>query len=102
GNLSAAVGPFAIHAGLIPAERIPHNGVVAVKVWQANISKTIVVHVPIVNGEVQECGEFELDGVTFAAAEVQVDFVDPADDSGAMFPTGNVMDDLQVPGIGTF
>lgn len=102
GNLSAAVGPFAIYAGLIPAQRIPHNGVVAVKVWQANISKTIVVHVPIVNGEVQECGEFELDGVTFPAAEVQVDFVDPADDSGAMFPTGNVMDDLHVPGLGTF
>ncbi|HCG8547908.1 TPA: 2-methylaconitate cis-trans isomerase PrpF [Vibrio parahaemolyticus] len=102
GNLSAAVGPFAIHAGLIPQERIPENGIVTVRVWQVNISKTILVHVPIVNGFVQETGEFELDGVTFPAAEIQVDFVDPADGEGSMFPTGNLVDDLVVPGVGTF
>ncbi|ELA7288618.1 2-methylaconitate cis-trans isomerase PrpF [Vibrio parahaemolyticus] len=102
GNLSAAVGPFAIHAGLIPQERIPENGIVTVRVWQMNISKTILVHVPIVNGFVQETGEFELDGVTFPAAEIQVDFVDPADGEGSMFPTGNLVDDLVVPNVGTF
>ncbi|EGQ9151206.1 2-methylaconitate cis-trans isomerase PrpF [Vibrio parahaemolyticus] len=102
GNLSAAVGPFAIHAGLIPQERIPENGIVTVRVWQMNISKTILVHVPIVNGFVQETGEFELDGVTFPAAEIQVDFVDPADGVGSMFPTGNLVDDLVVPDVGTF
>ncbi|SUP55459.1 AcnD-accessory protein PrpF [Vibrio vulnificus] len=102
GNLSAAVGPFAIHAGLIDEKRIPQNGVVTVKVWQANIGKTIEVHVPIQNGSVQETGEFSLDGVTFPAAEIQVDFVDPADGEGSMFPTGNLIDDLVVPGIGTF
>ncbi|EHR7289945.1 2-methylaconitate cis-trans isomerase PrpF [Vibrio parahaemolyticus] len=102
GNLSAAVGPFAIHAGLIPQERIPENGIVTVRVWQVNISKTILVHVPIVNGFVQETGEFELDGVTFSAAEIQVDFVDPADGEGSMFPTGNLVDDLVVPDVGTF
>ncbi|HCE2444158.1 TPA: 2-methylaconitate cis-trans isomerase PrpF [Vibrio parahaemolyticus] len=102
GNLSAAVGPFAIHAGLIPQERIPENGIVTVRVWQVNISKTILVHVPIVNGFVQETGEFELDGVTFPAAEIQVDFVDPADGEGSMFPTGNLVDDLVVPNVGTF
>ncbi|HCE1826144.1 TPA: 2-methylaconitate cis-trans isomerase PrpF [Vibrio parahaemolyticus] len=102
GNLSAAVGPFAIHAGLIPKERIPENGIVTVRVWQVNISKTILVHVPIVNGFVQETGEFELDGVTFPAAEIQVDFVDPADGEGSMFPTGNLVDDLVVPDVGTF
>ncbi|EHR6471737.1 2-methylaconitate cis-trans isomerase PrpF [Vibrio parahaemolyticus] len=102
GNLSAAVGPFAIHAGLIPQERIPENGIVIVRVWQVNISKTILVHVPIVNGFVQETGEFELDGVTFPAAEIQVDFVDPADGEGSMFPTGNLVDDLVVPDVGTF
>ncbi|MDG2846087.1 2-methylaconitate cis-trans isomerase PrpF [Vibrio parahaemolyticus] len=102
GNLSAAVGPFAIHAGLIPQERIPENGIVTVRVWQVNISKTILVHVPIVNGFVQETGEFELDGVTFPAAEIQVDFVDPADVEGSMFPTGNLVDDLVVPDVGTF
>ncbi|EJG1828582.1 2-methylaconitate cis-trans isomerase PrpF [Vibrio parahaemolyticus] len=102
GNLSAAVGPFAIHAGLIPQERIPENGIVTVRVWQVNISKTILVHVPIVNGFVQETGEFELDGVTFPAAEIQVDFVDPADGEGSMFPTGNLVDDLVVPDVGTF
>ncbi|HDY7698758.1 TPA: 2-methylaconitate cis-trans isomerase PrpF [Vibrio vulnificus] len=102
GNLSAAVGPFAIHAGLIDEKRIPQNGVVTVKVWQANIGKTIEVHVPIQHGLVQETGEFSLDGVTFPAAEIQVDFVDPADGEGSMFPTGNLMDDLVVPGIGTF
>ncbi|HCE2340077.1 TPA: 2-methylaconitate cis-trans isomerase PrpF [Vibrio parahaemolyticus] len=102
GNLSAAIGPFAIHAGLIPQGRIPENGIVTVRVWQVNIGKTILVNVPIVNGFVQETGEFELDGVTFPAAEIQVDFVDPADGEGSMFPTGNLVDDLVVPDVGTF
>ncbi|WP_440888313.1 2-methylaconitate cis-trans isomerase PrpF [Vibrio sp. WZ-1] len=102
GNLSAAVGPFAIHAGLIDEDRIPQNGIVTVRVWQVNIGKTILIHVPIVNGFVQETGEFELDGVTFPAAEIQVDFVDPADGEGSMFPTGNLVDDLVVTDVGTF
>ncbi|APP04454.1 2-methylaconitate cis-trans isomerase PrpF [Vibrio harveyi] len=102
GNLSAAVGPFAIHAGLIDQGRIPQNGIVTVRVWQVNIGKTILIHVPIVNGFVQETGAFELDGVTFPAAEIQVDFVDPADGEGSMFPTGNLVDDLVVPDVGTF
>ncbi|WP_104023877.1 2-methylaconitate cis-trans isomerase PrpF [Vibrio hyugaensis] len=102
GNLSAAVGPFAIHAGLIDENRIPQNGIVTVRVWQVNIGKTILIHVPIANGFVQEIGEFELDGVTFPAAEIQVDFVDPADGEGSMFPTGNLVDDLVVPDVGAF
>ncbi|CAH1592971.1 2-methylaconitate cis-trans isomerase PrpF [Vibrio rotiferianus] len=102
GNLSAAVGPFAIHAGLIDKDRIPQNGIVTVRVWQVNIGKTILIHVPIVNGFAQETGAFELDGVTFPAAEIQVDFVDPADGEGSMFPTGNLVDDLVVPDVGTF
>ncbi|QQX82712.1 2-methylaconitate cis-trans isomerase PrpF [Cupriavidus necator] len=105
GNLSAAVGPFAISAGLVDASRIPHNGVAVVRIWQANIGKTIIGHVPVTNGEVQETGDFELDGVTFPAAEVQLEFMDPAAEEegagGAMFPTGNVVDDLEVPGVGT-
>lgn len=106
GNLSAAVGPFAIESGLLPVERIPDNGVCTVRIWQANIGKTIVAHVPITDGQVQETGDFELDGVTFAAAEVALEFLDPADDGdgdggGAMFPTGQVVDDLLVPGVGT-
>ncbi|CAI8765416.1 2-methyl-aconitate isomerase [Pseudomonas sp. IT-232MI5] len=106
GNLSAAVGSFAISNGLVDASRIPHNGVAVVRVWQANIGKTIIAHVPITNGEVQETGDFELDGVTFPAAEVQVEFMDPAAEEegggGSMFPTGNLIDELQVPGVGTF
>ena len=105
GNLSAAVGPFAITNGLVDAARVPRNGVCTVRIWQANIGKTIVAHVPITEGEVQETGDFELDGVTFPAAEVQLEFIDPADegeDGGAMFPTGNLVDDLDVPGVGTF
>lgn len=101
GNLSSAVGPFAISSGLVDAERIPDNGIATVRVWQANIKKTIVVQVPITNGEVQETGEFELDGVTFPAAEIAVEFMDPADGDGAMFPTGNLVDALEVPGVGT-
>ncbi|MFZ6849722.1 2-methylaconitate cis-trans isomerase PrpF [Undibacterium sp. RuRC25W] len=105
GNLSAAVGSFAISAGLVVAERIPQNGVAIVRIWQANISKTIIAHVPVTNGEVQETGDFELDGVTFPAAEVQLEFMDPAADEegagGSMFPTGNLVDDLEVPGLGT-
>ncbi|MDQ7732812.1 2-methylaconitate cis-trans isomerase PrpF [Halomonas sp. SpR1] len=101
GNLSAAVGPFAIANGLIDPARIPENGVAEVRIWQANIHKTIVSRVPIVNGEVQETGDFELDGVTFPAAEIPVAFMDPADGEGAIFPTGNLIDDLDVPGVGT-
>lgn len=101
GNLTAAVGAFAIHGGFVPKERIPENGICTVRIWQANIRKTIVAHVPITDGEVQETGDFELDGVTFPAAEIQVEFMDPADGDGAMFPTGNVVDDLEVPGLGT-
>ena len=102
GNLSAAVGPFAIHAGLIDPAKIPENGIVEVKIWQANIKKTIIGKVQITNGQVQETGDFELDGVTFPAAEIEVSFMDPADGEGSMFPTGNLVDDLEVPGVGTF
>ena len=104
GNLSAAVGACAIHFGLIDSVRIPKNGMATIRIWQANIAKTIIAHIPIVNGEVQETGDFELDGVTFPAAEVQLEFMDPAAEEegagGAMFPTGNLIDDLDVPGVG--
>ena len=103
GNLSAAVGPFAINEGLIDSARIPHNGTAIIRIWQANIEKTIIAHVPIANGEVQETGGFELDGVTFPAAEVLLEFMDPADSGdGAMFPTGELIDTLDVPGLGSF
>ncbi len=109
GNLSTAVGPFAIANGFLPAERIPDNGTVTVRIWQANIGKTILAHVPITDGQVQETGDFEVDGVTFPAAEIVLEFLDPSDDAGddgspaskGMFPTGNLVDDLDVPGIGT-
>ncbi|MQA53232.1 2-methylaconitate cis-trans isomerase PrpF [Pseudomonas piscis] len=105
GNLSAAVGSFAISSGLVDPARIPHNGVAVVRIWQANIGKTIIAHVPITDGAVQETGDFELDGVTFPAAEVQLEFLDPAAEEegggGSMFPTGNLVDDLEVPGVGT-
>ncbi len=105
GNLSAAVGPFAIAAGLVDAARLPRDGMATVRIWQENIGKTIVAHVPMTDGQVQETGDFELDGVTFPAAEVQLEFLDPADDGeegGAMFPTGRVVDTLDVPGVGSF
>jgi len=105
GNLSAAVGSFAVSSGLVDAARIPRNGTAVVRIWQANIGKTIIAHVPITDGEVQETGDFELDGVTFPAAEVQLEFLNPAADEegagGSMFPTGNLVDDLEVPGVGT-
>ncbi|MCL1046094.1 2-methylaconitate cis-trans isomerase PrpF [Shewanella electrodiphila] len=97
GNLTAAVGSFAISNGLVDTSRIPQNGIAVVRIWQANINKTIIAHVPIVNGEVQETGDFELDGVTFPAAEVLVEFMAPADANAAMFPTGNVVDELILP-----
>ncbi|QHG86367.1 2-methylaconitate cis-trans isomerase PrpF [Xanthomonas cucurbitae] len=104
GNLSAAVGPFAIANGLVDAATLPRDGVATVRIWQANIGKTIVAHVPMTDGQVQETGDFALDGVTFAAAEVQLEFLDPADDAegegGAMFPTGNLVDQLDIPGLG--
>lgn len=105
GNLSTAAGAFAIHSGLVDPARIPDNGTCVVRIWQANIHKTIIAHVPVTGGQVQETGDFELDGVTFPAAEIVLEFLDPSDDGeegGSMFPTGNLVDDLEVPGIGTF
>jgi 2-methylaconitate isomerase len=105
GNLSTGAGAFAIHAGLLDPARIPENGVCVVRIWQANIHKTIIAHVPVSNGQVQETGDFELDGVTFPAAEIVLEFLDPSDDGeegGSMFPTGNLVDELEVPGVGTF
>ena len=105
GNLSTAAGAFAIHAGFVDPSRIPRNGICTVRIWQANINKTIIAHVPVTNGQVQETGDFELDGVTFPAAEIVLEFIDPSDEgegSGSMFPTGNLVDDLVVPGVGTF
>jgi 2-methylaconitate isomerase len=105
GNLTTAVGPFAIAQGIIDKSRVPQNGKMTVRIWQVNIDKTIIAHVPIVNGEVQELGDFEMDGVTFPAAEVQLEFLDPSaedpDSGGALFPTGNLIDELDVPGVGT-
>ncbi len=105
GNLSAAVGPFAISNGLVDPARLPKEGMATIRIWQVNIGKTIVAHVPITNGQVQETGDFELDGVTFPAAEVQLEFMDPAAEEegagGAMFPSGHLVDDLEVPGVGT-
>jgi len=104
GNLSAAVGPFAITNGLVDAARVPQNGIAVVRIWQANIHKTIIAHVPMTDGAVQETGDFELDGVTFPAAELRLEFMDPAEEGegGSMFPTGRLVDDLEVPGVGTF
>ena len=103
GNLSTGAGAFAIHAGLVDPSRIPDNGICTVRVWQANIGKTIIAHVPVTNGQVQETGDFELDGVTFPAAEIVLEFIDPADEGdgdspASMFPTGNLLDELDVPG----
>lgn len=97
GNLSTAAGAFAIHAGYVP---VGPDGVRTVRIWQANIGKTIIAHVPVAEGRVQESGDFELDGVTFPAAEIVLEFLDPAEegeDGGAMFPTGNLIDELDVP-----
>ncbi|BCA27890.1 2-methylaconitate cis-trans isomerase PrpF [Metapseudomonas otitidis] len=105
GNLSTAAGAFAIHAGLVDPSRIPANGTCVVRIWQANIQKTIIAHVPVTDGQVQETGDFELDGVTFPAAEIVLEFLDPSDDGeegGSMFPTGNLVDELDVPDVGTF
>jgi probable AcnD-accessory protein PrpF len=105
GNLSTAAGAFAIHAGLVEPARIPQDGTCVVRIWQANIGKTIIAHVPVTRGQVQETGDFELDGVTFPSAEIVLEFIDPAAEAdasgGAMFPTGNLVDDLDVPGVGT-
>ncbi|WP_269790442.1 2-methylaconitate cis-trans isomerase PrpF [Stenotrophomonas sp. Iso1] len=106
GNLSTGAGAFALHAGYVDASRVPENGICVVRIWQANINKTIIAHVPVSNGQVQETGDFALDGVTFPAAEIVLEFIDPADEGegeggGAMFPTGNLVDELNVPGVGT-
>jgi 2-methylaconitate isomerase len=105
GNLSTAAGAFAIHAGFVDPARVPRHGTCSVRIWQANIGKTIIAHVPVSEGQVQETGDFELDGVTFPAAEIVLEFIDPSEDGeggASMFPTGRLVDDLEVPGVGTF
>ena len=102
GNLSSAVGAFAISAGLVDASRLPTDGVAVIRIWQVNISKTIIAHIPMSQGQVQETGDFSLDGVTFPAAEIKLEFMDPAAGDGDMFPTGNLVDELEVPGVGNF
>lgn len=102
GNLSSAVGPFAIHKGLIPKDKLVENGIQTVRIWQANIKKTIIAYVPMKNGIVQEIGDYEIDGVAFPAAEIKLEFAEPVDPSEELFPTGNLIDDLEVPGVGTF
>jgi probable AcnD-accessory protein PrpF len=102
GNLTAAVGSFAISNGLIDSDRVPQDGVAIVRIWQVNIGKTIIARVPISDGAVQETGDFELDGVTFPAAEIGIEFIEPADGDDNIFPTGNLIDELEVPGVGTF
>lgn len=102
GNLTAAVGSFAIMNGLVSADKIPTDGICEVKIWQQNIGKTIIAHVPMAGGQVKETGDFELDGVTFPAAEIKIEFIDPVDEGGDMFPTGNLVDTLDVPDVGTF
>jgi 2-methylaconitate cis-trans-isomerase PrpF len=97
------VGPFSIAQGLVDA---PRDGTATVRIWQANINAKIIAHVPMQDGAVVEEGDFELDGVTFPAAEIRIEFLDPSgegdDDSagGGMFPTGNPIDTLDVPGVG--
>ena len=100
GNLSSAVGAFAISSGLVDPSRIPNDGMAIVRIWQANINKTIVAHIPMVNGQVQETGDFQLDGVTFAAAEIKLEFINPSAADADMFPTGNLVDQLKVPFVG--
>ena len=100
GNLSSAVGPFALKCGLV--DNLVQDGIQVVRIWQANIQKTILAYVPMRDGKVQECGDYEIDGVAFGAAEIKLEFVSPVDPSEALFPTGNLIDDLEVPGVGTF
>lgn len=100
GNLTSAVGAFAISGGLMDADRVPQDGVATVRIWQANIGKTIIAHIPMAGGQVQETGDFKLDGVAFPAAEVQLEFLNPADGEGAIFPTGNLVDELDIPELG--
>lgn len=112
GNLTAAVGACAINMGIVDADKVSSSidvdavsGICEVRIWQENISKTIIAHVPVYKDadskvQVQETGDFELDGVTFPAAEVKIEFIDPVDSSSDMFPTNNLVDDFDVSGCG--
>jgi len=102
GNLSSAVGAFAISSGLVDTCHIPDDGMAVVRIWQTNIQKTIIAHIPMVGGQVQETGDFQLDGVTFRAAEIKLEFINPSAADAAMFPTGNLVDQLLVPNVGNF
>lgn len=102
GNLSGAVGSFAISRGLIPKEKLEKDGIVKIKIWQKNIKKTLINHVRVENGVVKEMGDFFLDGVAFSAEEIKLEFVSPIDKDEKLFPTGNLIDDLEVPNVGSF
>jgi len=97
GNLSGAVGPYAIAQGLVPAV----EGITVVRIWQVNTNRLIIAHVPVRGGQPLEEGTFHLDGVPTPGAEIVVDFVDPGGSlTGALLPTGNVVDVLDVADVG--
>jgi probable AcnD-accessory protein PrpF len=102
GNLTSAIGPFAIKSGLISKDKLVEHGTVMVRIWQSNIQKTIIAYVAMEDGEVQELGDYFIDGVAFPAAEIKLEFLEPVDPSENLFPTGNLIDTLEVPNIGTF
>jgi len=97
GNLSGAVGPFAISEGLVEAI----DGTTSVRIWQVNTSRLIVAHVPVRDGEPVEEGAYVIDGVPFPSAEIALDFYDPGGSvTGKLLPTGNAVDELDVPAVG--
>jgi 2-methylaconitate isomerase len=98
GNISSAIGPFAIDEALVAAR----EPLTVVRVHNTNTGKMIHAHVPVEAGEAAVRGGFALDGVPGTGARIALDFVDPGGAvTGRLLPTGHVQDALDVAGLGT-
>jgi 2-methylaconitate cis-trans-isomerase PrpF len=99
GNMSSAIGPFAVEEGLVPR---PQDGETAVRIHNTNTGKVIVAKFPVVDGALAADGELEIDGVAGKAAAIRLEFLDPGGaKTGKLLPTGQAVDQLEVAGLGT-
>ena len=98
GNMSSAVGPFALDEGLVAA---PSGNEAAIRIHNTNTSKIIVSRFPVDHGALADTGDIEIDGVAGKGAPIRLEFLEPGGArTGKLLPTGNPVDDLDIGGLG--
>src|SRR6476661_9962337 len=98
GNMSSAIGPFAVDEGLVPK---PRDGEAVVRIHNTNTKKIIVARFGMDGDEAAVSGDMALDGVGGTGAPIRLEFMQPGGaKTGKLLPTGRAADMLQVPGVG--